>query len=99
MTTLRVAFLAAASAASFTLSVRADDPARRDFDVDPTKPAVLGDGAWAVETAAPHARGTARAELLVDYSRGLLGLRLGNTRLGDAVRDPLPPPPPPAPPP
>jgi outer membrane protein OmpA-like peptidoglycan-associated protein len=89
MTTLRVAFLAAASAASFTLSVRADDPARRDFDVDPTKPAVLGDGAWAVETAAPHARGTARAELLVDYSRGLLALRLGNTRLGDAVRDRL----------
>jgi OOP family OmpA-OmpF porin len=89
MTTLRVTLLAAASAVALPLSVRADDPARRDFDVDPTKPAILSDGAWAVETAAPHSPGTARVELLVDYSQKLLGLRLGGERLGDAVGDRL----------
>jgi OOP family OmpA-OmpF porin len=89
MTTPRVALFAVASAAVIPLIVHADDPARRDFDVDPTKPAVLGDGAWAVETAAPHASGTGRVELLVDYSRKLLALRLGDERLGDAVRDRL----------
>ncbi|HEX7488542.1 MAG TPA: OmpA family protein [Anaeromyxobacteraceae bacterium] len=69
--------------------LRADDPARRGFDVDPSRPAVLADGAFAVESAAAAGRGSARMELLLDYARGLLALRTGDTRAGDLIRDRL----------
>ncbi len=66
-----------------------DDPARRDFDVDPSRPAALANGAFAVETAAPQGRGTARAELLLDYTHGLLTLRSGDARVGYLISDRL----------
>jgi len=66
-----------------------DNPAERGFDPDPSRPAVLANGAFAVETAAPEGRGTARAEVLFDYARGLLAIRSGDTRVGYLVRDRL----------
>ncbi len=89
MTMIRVAILAAAWVVASPLVALADDPARRGFDADPSRPAVLGDGAFAVETAAPHERRTAHLELLLDYAQGLLALRSGDARLGDALRDRL----------
>ncbi len=67
----------------------ADDPTRRGFDVDPSRPAALADGAFAVESAAPAGPGSARLELLLDYARGLLALRAGDAHAGDLVRDRL----------
>ncbi len=66
-----------------------DNPSARGFDPDPSRPAALADGAFAVETAAPQERGTAHAELLLDYARGLLSIRSGDTRLGYVLRDRL----------
>src|SRR5690242_12941551 len=66
-----------------------DNPAARGFDTDPSRPAALANGAFAVETAAPEGRGTARAELLLDYARGLLAIKSGDARLGYLVRDRL----------
>ncbi|HEX7624398.1 MAG TPA: OmpA family protein [Anaeromyxobacteraceae bacterium] len=82
----RLALLAALALSS---GATADDPARRGFDVDPSRPAVLADGAFAVESAAAAGRGSARMELLLDYARGLLALRTGDTRAGDLIRDRL----------
>ncbi|HEX8910245.1 MAG TPA: OmpA family protein [Anaeromyxobacteraceae bacterium] len=80
----RLALLAALAAAA---GAHADDPTRRNFDVDPSRPAALADGAFAVETAAPQARGTAHLELLVDWAHGLLAAKQGGTRLGDLLAD------------
>lgn len=80
----RLALLAALAVAA---SARADDPTRRGFDADPSRPAALADGAFAVETAAPAPAGAAHAELLVDWVHGLLAARQGDTRLGDLLAD------------
>ena len=79
----RLALLAALAVSA----ARADDPARRDFDADPSRPAALAGGAFAVETAAPAAPGTGHAELLVDWAHGLLSLKQGDSRLGHLVAD------------
>jgi len=66
-----------------------DNPAQRDFDADPSRPAAFANGAFAVETAAPQERGTAHAELLLDYAHGLLAIKSGDTRAGYLIRDRL----------
>jgi outer membrane protein OmpA-like peptidoglycan-associated protein len=85
----RVLWAAAAVALTAGRAGAADDPARRDFDVDPSRPAALASGAFAVETAEPQGRGTGRVELLLDYARGLLALREGDRKAGDLLRDRL----------
>jgi OmpA-OmpF porin, OOP family len=80
----RLAVLAALAAAS---AAHPDDPTRRDFDADPSRPAALAGGAFAVETAAPATAGAAHAELLVDWAHGLLSLRQGDTQLGNLIGD------------
>ena len=81
--------LALLAAVALSTSAIADDPTRRGFDVDPSRPAALSGGAFAVESAAPAGRGSARLELLLDYARGLLALREGDARAGDLIRDRL----------
>jgi outer membrane protein OmpA-like peptidoglycan-associated protein len=83
-----VSLLAAAALAAPWLAL-SDDPARRDFDADPSRPSALANGAFAVETAAPAERGAAHAELLLDYTHGLLSLKSGDTRLGYLLSDRL----------
>lgn len=56
----------------------ADDPTRRGFDADPSRPALSLDGGFAVETAAPSpADGTWRLGALIDAAGGLLTLKEG----------------------
>jgi OmpA-OmpF porin, OOP family len=82
--------LAVTLAAALTAALaRSDDPAARGFDPDPSRPAALGRASFAVETAARQAPGSARVELLLDYARGLLALREGDTKVGDLLRDRL----------
>lgn len=81
--------LALLAALAVTSARAADDPARRGFDADPLRPAVLSDGAFAVETAAPAARGTARLELLADWAHGLLAAQQGDARQGYLLADRL----------
>jgi OOP family OmpA-OmpF porin len=83
----RAAALAAALVAA--AATRADDPTARAFDPDPSRPAALSGGDFAVETAARQGRGAARLELLLDYARGLLALREGDAKVGDLLRDRL----------
>lgn len=61
-------------------AARGDDPARRGFDPDPSRPALSLDGNLAVETAGTAPRGTRGAALLLDYAEGLLALRLAGER-------------------
>jgi len=61
-------------------AARADDPARRGFDADPSRPALSLDGNLAVETAGLARAGTRSLGLILDYTRGLLALRLGGER-------------------
>ncbi len=58
----------------------AEDPAKRGFDADPSRPALSLDGGLAVETAGVVKPGTKSAALLLDYTRGLLSLELGGER-------------------
>jgi OmpA-OmpF porin, OOP family len=58
----------------------ADNPTRRGFDPDPVRPALSLDGGWAVETAETAPRGRYGAALLLGWTEGLLGLRLGSER-------------------
>ncbi len=58
----------------------ADDPTRRGFDADPSRPALSLDGNLAVETAGVAKPGTRAVGLLVDYARGLLALQLDSER-------------------
>src|SRR6266542_1467870 len=85
---LKAALLAAAALFAPRLAL-ADNPAQRGFDADASRPAVLADGAFAVETAAPQGRGTRRVELLLDYTRGLLSINSGDAAVGELVRDRL----------
>jgi len=85
---LKAALIAAAALVAPRLAL-ADDPAQRGFDADASRPAVLADGAFAVETAAPQGRGTRRVELLLDYTRGLLSIKSGDSAVGELVRDRL----------
>jgi OmpA-OmpF porin, OOP family len=86
---MRNAALLAAAALVLPRLAPADDPAQRGFDADVSRPAVLADGAFAVETAAPEGRGTRHMELLLDYTRGLLSIKSGDSSVGDLVRDRL----------
>jgi outer membrane protein OmpA-like peptidoglycan-associated protein len=61
-------------------SARAEDPAARGFDPDPVRPALSLDGGFTVETAAAPPRGTKGTSLRLDWSNGLLALRLGEDR-------------------
>ena len=73
--------LAVLSACLAALQVRAaDDPTRRGFDADPTRPALSLDGNFAVETAELARARTRGLALLGDYARGLLSLQLGGER-------------------
>ncbi len=81
--------LALLAVVALSTSALADDPTRRNFDVDPSKPAALSGGAFAVESAAPAGRGSAHLELLLDYARGLLALRTGDARTGDLISERL----------
>ncbi|HSD19040.1 MAG TPA: OmpA family protein [Anaeromyxobacter sp.] len=58
----------------------ADDPTARGFDPDPTRPAVSLDGGFTLETAAAAPRGRMGAAFLLDWTEGLLALRLGDAR-------------------
>jgi outer membrane protein OmpA-like peptidoglycan-associated protein len=88
-TPARALAAAFAAAAALVHAARADDPNARAFDPDPSRPAALEGGAFAVEGAAPAPRGAGHVELLVDYARGLLALRQGDAKLGDLLRDRL----------
>lgn len=72
-----VALLAARAAAG-------EDPTARGFDPDPVRPAFSLDGDFAVETARAAAAGTRGTAFLVDYTDGLLALKVG-----DGSRDQL----------
>jgi OmpA-OmpF porin, OOP family len=58
----------------------ADDPTRRGFDPDPARPALGLERGFAVESATAAPSGAFGAALLLDYSRGLLALELGDDR-------------------
>lgn len=58
----------------------ADDPARRGFDPDPVRPALSLRGAFTVETAEPAPEGARALGARLEYTRGLLALRLGGAR-------------------
>lgn len=79
MTKRLLACLAAAAAIAGPPAV-ADDPTRRDFDVDPHRLALSLDGGFAVETASAAPARTLRAALVADYASGLLSLQLGGER-------------------
>jgi OmpA-OmpF porin, OOP family len=76
----RAALAALAVALSASPALAADDPARRGFDPDPVRPALGLDRGFAVESAGAAPSGTFGAALLLDYSRGLLSLELGDER-------------------
>lgn len=57
-----------------------DDPTARGFDPDPVRPALSLDGLFTVETASAAPRGTRGASVRLDWSGGLLALRLGDER-------------------
>jgi outer membrane protein OmpA-like peptidoglycan-associated protein len=77
------AWRAAAGAAAVMLAclsgerARGDDPTKRGFDADPSRPALSLDGNLTVETAAVAKAGTRGGALILDYTKGLLALRLG----------------------
>ncbi len=68
------------AACLLSVAVRADDPARRGFDPDPSRLALSLDGNFAVETAGVVRAGTRAGGLILDYTRGLLALKLGDER-------------------
>ncbi len=86
---MRTVALIATAALTLPLVALPDNPAQRGFDPDPSRPAALANGAFAVESAAPEGRGTAHAELLLDYARGLLSIKSGDTRVAYLLRDRL----------
>lgn len=78
MQTARLALALAALVAA--VGVAAEDPTARGFDPDPTRPAISLDGGFTLETAAAAPRGRIGAALLLDWTEGLLSLRLGDSR-------------------
>ncbi|HET9552316.1 MAG TPA: OmpA family protein [Anaeromyxobacteraceae bacterium] len=74
------AAVALAAALSAAAVARADDPARRGFDADPSRLALSLDGGFAVETAAAAPERTWRAGAVLDLANGLLVLRQGAAR-------------------
>jgi outer membrane protein OmpA-like peptidoglycan-associated protein len=82
----RSTVLAAALALAAPAAARGDDPARRGFDVDPSRPSALAGGGFGVETAAPQGAGTRRLELLLDYAHGLLAAEAPDGKR-DVVQD------------
>jgi OmpA-OmpF porin, OOP family len=76
----RAALATLAVALSASPALAGDDPARRGFDPDPVRPALGLDRGFAVESAGAAPSGTFGAALLLDYSRGLLSLELGDER-------------------
>jgi hypothetical protein len=61
------------------------DPFSRGFDAVPVKPTTAQDSGIALEGARALPAGSLRASLLLDYSRGILGLKLGDEKLGDLI--------------
>lgn len=61
------------------------DPFSRGFDAVPVKATTAQDSGIALEGAKAPPKGSLRAAVLLDYSRGLLGLKLGDERLGDLL--------------
>src|SRR5512133_2439256 len=77
-----IALRSAAALAGLVLAARAagEDPTARGFDPDPVRPAFSLDGGFAVETAPTAAAGTRGAAFLLDWTNGLLALKVGDTR-------------------
>src|SRR6266545_144965 len=69
-----------ALAAAAPAAGASDDPTRRAFEADPARPALSLDGGFAVETAAAPPAGVFGGGAILDYSEGLLALKLGGTR-------------------
>lgn len=61
------------------------DPFSRGFDAVPVKPTTAQDSGIALEGARAPPAGSLRASLLLDYNRGILGLKLGDEKLGDLI--------------
>lgn len=61
------------------------DPFSRGFDAVPVKPTTAQESGIALEGARAPPAGSLRAALLLDYSRGILGLKLGDEKLGDLI--------------
>jgi outer membrane protein OmpA-like peptidoglycan-associated protein len=80
--------VALAAALVAVAAARADDPARRGFDADPSRLALSLDGGFAVETAAAAPERTWRAGAVLDLANGLLVLRQGAAR-DDLLEDRL----------
>jgi outer membrane protein OmpA-like peptidoglycan-associated protein len=67
-------------------AARADnDPFSRGFDAVPLKPTTAQDSGIALEGAKAPPQGSLRAAVLLDYTRGLMSLKLGDERLGDLL--------------
>ncbi len=58
----------------------ADDPTLRRFDPDPSRLALSLDGGFMVETAASEPKGSFMLGAVIDWTDGLLTLRLGDQR-------------------
>jgi outer membrane protein OmpA-like peptidoglycan-associated protein len=68
------------------VAARADhDPFARGFDAVPLKATPAQNSGIALEGASPEPARSFRAALLFDYNRGLLGLKLGDEKLGDLL--------------
>lgn len=77
---LRALLLLSILLASAHRAAAADDPTRRRFDPDPTRPALSLDGNFTTETAAVATGGTLRFASLFDVTGGLLVLQQGSQR-------------------
>ncbi len=80
---IRTAALAAALA--WPLVNLADDQAARGFDADPHRYAVGIDGDFMVETAGVQPIGGWRAEILLDYTHGLLAISSGDNKVANLI--------------
>jgi outer membrane protein OmpA-like peptidoglycan-associated protein len=76
----RTGALAALAALAWWTPARADDPAKRGFDVGFSRPALSIEGGLFVETAERAPSGTPLVGIRLDYAEGLLALKLGNER-------------------
>ena len=70
--------LAVAAAVFAGAAARADDPTARGFDPDPVRWGLGLERAFAVESAVAAPAGSISAEILLDYTEGLLALQLGS---------------------
>ncbi len=73
-------FACLAAAAALAPAVRAEDPTARGFDPDPARLALSLDGTFTTETAGAAPDGTLTFGAILDYTNGLLALKLGDTQ-------------------